>query len=103
MLNKYVYRSHINEKKFREILKYFVVDLEADQVSQLTRISRNSINKYFKAIRTRIAILCEDSSPFVGEIEVDESYFGARRIKGKRGRGAYGKTIVFGLLKKGLC
>ena len=25
---------------------------------------------------------------------------GARRIKGKRGRGAYGKTIVFGLLKR---
>jgi transposase-like protein len=42
--------------------------------------------------------LCD--SPFDGEIEVDESYFGAKRIKGKRGRGAYGKTIVFGLLKR---
>jgi transposase-like protein len=31
---------------------------------------------------------------------MDESYFGARRIKGRRGRGAYGKTIVFGLLKR---
>ena len=39
-------------------------------------------------------------SPFQGEIEVDESYFGARRVKGKRGRGAKGKTIVFGLLKR---
>jgi len=27
-------------------------------------------------------------------VEVDESYFGARRIKGKRGRVAYGKTIL---------
>ena len=41
-----------------------------------------------------------------GEIEVDESYFGAgpalwmRRVRGKRGRGARGKTIVFGLLKR---
>jgi transposase len=35
---------------------------------------------------------------FGGEIEVDESYFGGRR-KGKRGRGAAGKTPVFGLLK----
>ena len=34
-------------------------------------------------------------------IEVDESYFGARRVRGKRGRGALGKTIVFGLLKRG--
>jgi len=37
----------------------------------------------------------------VGQIEVDESYFGARRVRGKRGRGARGKTIVFGLLKRG--
>ena len=35
-----------------------------------------------------------------GEIEVDESYFGGAR-KGKRGRGAAGKTPVFGLLKRG--
>jgi transposase len=36
---------------------------------------------------------------FDGEIEADESYFGGRR-KGKRGRGALGKTIVFGLYKR---
>ena len=31
---------------------------------------------------------------------MDESYFGARRIRGKRGRGADGKTIVFGIYKR---
>ena len=36
---------------------------------------------------------------FDGEIELDESYFGSIR-KGKRGRGAGGKTAVFGLLKR---
>ena len=36
-----------------------------------------------------------------GEVEVDESYFGARRVRGKRGRGASGKTPVIGLLKRG--
>jgi hypothetical protein len=30
-----------------------------------------------------------------GEFEADESYFGPHRIKGKRGGGAGGKTIVF--------
>jgi transposase len=44
---------------------------------------------------------CERSSPFQGEVEADESYFGPRRVRGKRGRGASGKTIVFGLLKRG--
>jgi len=41
-----------------------------------------------------------DETPFDGEIEVDESYFGGSR-KGKRGRGAGGKIPVFGLLKRG--
>lgn len=36
---------------------------------------------------------------FDGEIELDESYFGGTR-KGKRGRGAGDKTIVFGILKR---
>ena len=36
-----------------------------------------------------------------GIVEVGESYFGARRVKGRRGRGAYGKIILFGLFKRG--
>jgi transposase-like protein len=35
-----------------------------------------------------------------GVYEADESYFGPRRVKGKRGRGAGSKTIVFGLYKR---
>ena len=41
----------------------------------------------------------EAHETFDGEIELDESYFGSIR-KGKRGRGAGGKTAVFGLLKR---
>jgi transposase len=47
-----------------------------------------------------MAIHCQWNTPVIGEIEVDESYFGARRVKGKRGRGAYGKNIVFGIFKR---
>lgn len=43
---------------------------------------------------------CEKISKFSGEIEMDESYFGAKRVRGKRGRGASGKTSVFGMLKR---
>jgi len=35
-----------------------------------------------------------------GEVEGDESSFGARRVRGKKGRGAGGKTIVFGILEQ---
>jgi transposase-like protein len=67
----------------------------------LTGLNRKTINRYLTLIRQRIAELCEQDSPFKGEIEVDESYFGARRVRGKRGRGASGKTPVFGILQRG--
>lgn len=34
-----------------------------------------------------------------GELELDETYFGGVR-KGKRGRGAFNKAIVFGILER---
>ena len=100
VLNRYAKRSKISEAKFRQIIRYFAVDLDASQITRLIGLNRNSVNRYLRAIRQRIAEFCETQSPFSGEIEVDESYFGARRIKGKRGRGASGKTIVFGVLKR---
>jgi len=99
--NKYLKRSKISEAKFREFIRYFSLDLDAHKITFLTGLNRNSVNRYLLLIRKRVAEFCEQSSPFQGEIEVDESYFGAHRVKGKRGRGAYGKTPVFGLLQRG--
>jgi transposase len=98
--NKYVKGAHISERKFRELVRLFSVDLNASQIANLTSLSRNTVNRYIHAIRVRLAAFCDSSSPFSGEVEVDESFFGARRVKGKRGRGAYGKTIVFGIFKR---
>ena len=98
--NKYIKHAHISERKFKEILKCFCIDLTAMQTSNLIGVNRNTVNKYYTKFRERIVNLCNIDSPFAGEIEVDESYFGAKRVKGKRGRGARGKTIVFGLLKR---
>ena len=98
--NKYVKGAHISERKFRELVRLFSVDLNASQIANLTGLSRNTINRYLHAIRVRLAEFCDSCSPFSGEVEVDESFFGARRVKGKRGRGAYGKTIVFGIFKR---
>ncbi len=77
----------------------FSLDLDVVQISELTSLNRNTIISYLAALRARIAEFCEAESPFSGEIEVDESYFDARRVNGIRGRGAYGKTIVFGIFK----
>ena len=101
MKNKYLVRSRISERKFREILRLFCLDIEAQQTAQIVQISRQTINKLFDKFREVIVLDCENVSPFeTGEIELDESYFGAKRVRGKRGRGAYGKIPVFGMLKR---
>ncbi len=101
MKNRYFIRSHISEKKFREIMRYFSVDLTATQIAILSKTNRKTINKILKQVRINITEFCEKESLFKkGEVEIDESYFGAKRIRGRRGRGSYGKTIVFGLKQR---
>ena len=103
-LNRYYRRSRIIEWKFRSLLRYFALDLTASDAAQLSGLSYRSVITIFVKIRRRISEECERQSPFNnGEVEVDESYFGPHRIRGKRGRGASGKTIVFGLFKRDDC
>jgi len=99
--NRYYNRSHISEKKFKDILRYFCEDLNATTTARLSGVSRNSVNKIYASLRERIAYESISNTPQLGEFEVDESYFGAKRVRGKRGRGAAGKTPVFGILKRG--
>lgn len=99
-LNRYYRRSRIAEKKFREIIKYFALDLTANKTAELTGLTHKAVNQIYLKIRQRLVEYSQRQSPFSGEVEVDESYFGARRVKSKRGRGAGGKTIVFGIYKR---
>lgn len=98
--NRYYRRSRIAEKVFRQVIRYFALDLSASDTARLTGISVRSINAIYIKIRQRLAEECEQHSTVVGQIEVDKSYFGPKRIRGKRGRGAGSKTIVFGLFKR---
>jgi len=98
--NRYVVRSRISEAKFRRFLRCVAADLTAVQTAQLTGLNRNTVNRLLAALRERMAEACEMESPFSGTIEVDESYFGPRRVKGKAGRGAGRKTPVFGIFKR---
>jgi len=98
--NRYAVRAHISERQFREIVRLFALDLEATKVAGITGLNRNTINRYFMLLRRQIATHCEREARFRGIVEVDESYFGPKRVKGKRGRGAGSKTIVFGIFKR---
>ncbi len=70
------------------------------RIAILTRLNRNTVNRYLTLFRKRIVEICETETPFNRVVEVDESYFGAKRVRRKRGRGAAGKTPVFGILQR---
>lgn len=73
----------------------------ARAAADLVGVNRHTATLYFRKLREVIARRVAAETPSLsGEIELDESYFGGHR-KGKRGRGAAGKVIVFGLLKRG--
>lgn len=102
MKNRYEKHAKISEEKFREILRAYALDISALTASKLYRINYRSVHRLYGLLRDRVVELAlADLTPFAGEIEVDESYFGARRVRGKRGRGASGKTPVLGLHKRG--
>ena len=46
MVNKYFIGSHISERKFRQIVRFFSLDIEAKKTAELTGISRQSIKKF---------------------------------------------------------
>ena len=100
MRNKYLKHAHISDKKFRLILRCFCEDYTAEQTAKRSAVSRVSINTLYTKFRLRIIALVGLNGGLDGEVEVDESYFGAKRVRGKRGRGARGKTPVVGLLKR---
>jgi transposase len=62
------------------LLRYFVHDIDAQNTAALDPLNRNTVNQYLLLFRKRIVGFYDQQSPFKGEIEVDESYFGGKRI-----------------------
>lgn len=97
--NRYFAGAHVATQKFLRLLAFFCEDLSASQTARLTGLSAPTVNRYYRILRERMAADCEAGERLEGVLEADESYFGAKRI-GKRGRGAGGKIIVFGIYKR---
>jgi len=95
--------TRLNRHKFNLIVKCFANDVTALAASSIVGTNRNTANRYYNYFRQLIIIdekRKRQEFQVIAKAEADESYFGPNRIKGKRGRGAGGKTIVFGLLKR---
>ena len=98
-------RAKISNYKLKKIIRYFCVDIEASKTAILTNINRNTINRWYMIFRKLIyRERAGQRQKLTGDIEVDESYFGPARIRGKktkrkRGRGTL-KQPVFGIFER---
>ena len=90
----------LSQYKIKKILYCFSQDLTAIQTANFLNLHRNTINRYYRLFREKILIASEAENGFEGELELDESYFGGKHHKGKRGRGSENKIPVFGILKR---
>ena len=88
-------QNKISTYRRNRIFACFCEDVTATAAAKLAGVNRNTANYYYGKIR---ALIFRESLPEggreTGEFEADESYFGAERVRGKRGRGAAGKTPV---------
>lgn len=98
-------RAKISTFKIKRIIKHFCLDINASKTAELLGINRNTINRYYYVFRRAIyANQHREFAKIIGQAEIDESYFGARRKRGfrgklKRGRGTQ-KQPVFGIFKR---
>ena len=94
-------RCKLSKKDQHRLLEFFVLQVTARSAADILGIQANTAALFYHKIRqviwTRLELQAEEM--LGGEIELDESYFGGHS-KGKRGRGAAGKVIVFGILKR---
>jgi len=99
--NRHFRHSKLSERKFRSIMRLFALDLTATQCAGLAGISLRSVNSIYLRIRVRMSEFCAQHSPLYGELEADESYFGPRRVRGRRAEGPLERRLS--PLKRGDC
>ena len=95
-------RCKLSKKTQFRLLEFFVLEVTARSAADVMGIQANTAALFYHKVRQVIAaqLALQTEEMLGGEIELDESYFGGHR-KGKRGRGAAGKVVVFGILKRG--
>ena len=98
-------KAKITGYRIEKIIECFCLDLTATQTYKLLGCNRKTANHWY--MQFRLALYwhqMNEFQKFVGKIELDESYFGRKRIRGfhgklKRGRGTI-KQPVFGVFER---
>ena len=66
MKNKYIHRAHISERKTRQLIKCFALDLTGTQTAEMTGLNLNTVDRIFGKIRARILENSQASFPEQG-------------------------------------
>ena len=93
-------KSRLDPSQQERLIEHFIAGATARTAAALVGVNKTTAAYYYHRLRQLIYQATEDATPFSGEVEIDESYFGGHR-KGLRGRATAGKVPVFGLLKRG--
>ena len=97
--------SKLTSYRVAKIVECFCLDIDASKTAQLLRLNRKTVNRYFGTFRRLIQqYQTTEMAQFVGIVELDESFFGPSRVRGrpgprKRGRGTT-KQPVFGIYER---
>ena len=94
-------RCKLKKSIQKKLLEFFVLEVTARSAADILGIHPNSAVLFYRKIRMVINhhLALAADKVFEGSVELDESYFGGRR-KSRHGRGAAGKVVVFGILKR---
>src|SRR5262249_2157730 len=96
-------RLRISGRKFWALVRAYAHDVPALTAAKMIGVNKNTAHDLYGWLREKVVELAavDSRGRFKGQVEVDESYFGPWRVRGKRGRGAGRKIPVIGLLKRG--
>ena len=97
--------SKLSSYRVAKNVECFCLDIDASKTAQMLRLNRKTVNRYFGTFRCLIQqYQTTEMAQFVGIVELDESFFGPNRVRGrpgprKRGRGTT-KQPVFGIYER---
>jgi transposase len=84
--NKYLKNAKISEAKYRSLVRLFSADIPALTSAGLLALNPRTSQGIYMLLRTRIILMAHlESQPLTGEMEIDESYFGARPSAWEKG------------------
>lgn len=72
-------KSRLPSRQQSKLIELFVAGSTARAAAQLVRVNAKTAAFYFYRLRQIIELATADDTPFSGEVEVDESYFGGVR------------------------